>query len=285
MSKELVKTEIGMMTFTEPQIDLIKRQIANGTTADELALFLYVAKKTGLDPLTRQIHCVKRRAKDKKTNQWIDKMTIQTGIDGYRVIAERTGDYAGQDEPEFIYKLNEQGKKTLECAKVKVYKWKGQTRYCAGVGVAYWDEYVVMVDEYNGDSKTGNQVPNSMWEKMPHGQLSKVAEALALRKAFPQDLSGIYTNTEMEQADVRGEDLPTPKIEITKSADEYRKDYIALTEELEELLRQSNDRSANGWAARNHPDNWKEEQTAENFVMAIDVITQKINEKKSKLGK
>jgi hypothetical protein len=114
-------------------------------------------------------------------------MTIQTSIDGFRVIAERSGDYGGQDEPEFI---EEEGK--LVCCKVRVYKFRGDTRYCAAVGVAYWDEYV----QLDKDGKV-----SGLWRKMPHVMISKVAEALALRKAYPQDLSGLYTGDEMQQAD------------------------------------------------------------------------------------
>lgn len=176
MSTELVKIE-----FSDDQIGLIKSQIAPKATNDELKLFLYQCKRTGLDPLARQIYAIHRWTKDG------DKMTVQTSIDGFRVIAERSGDYAGQDEPVFEHDGN-----NLLKATVKVYRFRGDTRYCAAVGVAYWNEYV-----QNG--KDGR--PMGLWAKMPHTMLSKVAEALALRKAYPQDLSGLYTSDEMAQAD------------------------------------------------------------------------------------
>lgn len=174
MSNELVKLD-----FSQEQINLIKSQIAPKATDDELKLFIYQAKRTGLDPLARQIYAIHRK------QNGVDKMTIQTSIDGFRVIAERSGDYGGQDEPVFV---KEEGK--LYC-KVTVYRFRGDVRYPAAVGVAYWDEYCPI---YNGQ-------PSGLWSKMPHTMLSKVAEALALRKAYPQDLSGLYTGDEMSQAD------------------------------------------------------------------------------------
>ena len=183
MSTELMKLE-----FTEDQISLIKSQIAPKASNDELALFLYQAKRTGLDPLARQIYCLPIGG----------KMSIQTSIDGFRVVAERSGDYAGQDEPDFVEK---EGK--IECAKVRVYRWKGDQRYLASVGVAYMAEY---------------KQSSPIWTKMPHTMLAKCAEALALRKAYPQDLSGIYTADEMTQsvtedvqAEVTNVEKPAPK--------------------------------------------------------------------------
>lgn len=179
MEKSLMKLE-----FSNEQVDLIKKQIAPGTTDDQLKLFIYQCRRTGLDPLTRQIYCMLRNAKNKDTGQYEKKMTIQTSIDGFRVIAERSGDYGGQGKPVF----NELDGKLIS-AEVTVYRFRGDIRYEAAVGVAYWNEYVPQSGQ------------DQMWQKMPHAMLSKVAEALALRKAYPQDLSGLYTNDEMQQSD------------------------------------------------------------------------------------
>jgi len=199
------------ITYTQDQVQLIKNQIAPQAKDEELKLFLYQCQRTGLDALSRQIYCIFRKTKN-PDGTWGQKMTIQTSIDGFRVIAERSGDYAGQGEPIFI---DLDGK--LLCAKVPVYRFKNGTRYRAAVGVAYWDEYVQLNDEYINGKPTGKKIASSMWAKMPHVMLSKVAEALALRKAYPQDLSGLYTTEEMGVADMTEEVFDIkPKTEIPK---------------------------------------------------------------------
>lgn len=175
--------DIPEVSWTAEQVDLIKHTIAVGATHDELRLFLYQAKRTGLDPLARQIHFVKRK----------DKGTIQTAIDGYRLIADRTGKYAGNDDylfdeglSQYSHMATQRGNPTTATA--TVYKM------CDGVKTAFtatagWDEY------FPGDAQ------GFMWKKMPYLMVGKCAEALALRKAFPAELSGVYTNEEMMQAD------------------------------------------------------------------------------------
>jgi len=178
-----MSNELARIDFSQDQINLIKSQIAPKATDDELKLFLYQAKRTGLDPLARQIYAIHRwNGMQKK-----ETMTVQTSIDGFRVIAERSGDYGGQDEPVFCY----EDEQIINC-RVTVYRFRGSVRYPAAVGLAFWKEYVQI-------NKEGN--PSGLWLKMPHTMLAKVAEALALRKAYPQDLSGLYTNDEMNQAD------------------------------------------------------------------------------------
>lgn len=170
MNQQLIKIE-----FSKDQIELIKSQIARDCNDNELQLFLYQCKRTGLDPLTRQIYAIKRSS----------RMTIQTSIDGFRVIAERSNSYAGQDAP--IWTYNPDGT-ILNCT-VTVYRFRGDIRYPAGVGVAFFNEYYPN--------------PVNLQKTLAHTMIAKVAEALALRKAFPQDLSGLYTADEMNQADIQ----------------------------------------------------------------------------------
>jgi phage recombination protein Bet len=201
--------EIVKINYTKEQIELVKSQVAPKATIDELNLFLYQCQRTGLDALSRQIYAIHRG----------NKMTIQTSIDGFRVIAERSGDYAGQDEPEFI---EQDGK--LICCKVAVYRFKGEQRYKASVGVAYWSEYA--------------QSNNPMWQKLPHTMLSKCAEALALRKAYPQDLSGLYTGDEMEQA-AEFIVVEQPKKKLSDTALKSAIERIAKGEDLIDKLNES----------------------------------------------
>lgn len=176
MTKELTvkKEDKKPAPYTQDQIDLIKRTVAKDATNDELKLFLIVAARSGLDPFSRQIHFVKRKGQG----------TFQTGIDGYRAIAERSNSLAGIDDA--VY--DSEDKLQPEKASVTVYRLIGGIRV-PFTASARWNEYKP-------------SPPNDfMWNKMPYLMLGKVAEALALRKAFPNDLSGLYTHEEMAQAD------------------------------------------------------------------------------------
>ncbi len=176
MAKGELVAAVQGQAFTKDQVDLIKRTIAQGATDDELKLFLYTCEKRRLDPLAKQIYFQKRRRKNGP-----DQMTILTSIDGYRLIANRTGLYAGNDDPVVDNEDNPRR------ATATVYKLVGGLR-CAFTAVARWDQY------YPGDDQ------GFMWRKMPHLMLGKCAEALALRKAFPEELGGLYIDEEMHQA-------------------------------------------------------------------------------------
>lgn len=169
--------------WNREQVETLKRLVAVDCTDAEFGLFAEVCKRTELDPFTRQIYAIKRAG----------RLTIQTGIDGFRATAERTGQLDGQDGP---YWCGPDGAWTEVwpdsrepfAAKVVVYRRDSQRGF---TGIAHFSEYA--------QKKDGRLT--EMWGKMPRTMIAKCAEALALRKAFPRQLSGLYTSDEMDQAD------------------------------------------------------------------------------------
>lgn len=167
--------------FGEEHMRIVRDAFAPTASQAEFEVMWAGAKSRGLDPVKKQIHFVKRWDSLRGCDVW----SSQVSIDGFRSLAESTGLYDGQDEPEFTYTTDGE----VMLARVRVYR-KDISR--AFVGVARWNEYV---------QTTKNGEPSHMWRKMEHAMLGKCAEALALRKAFPEKLGGLYTGDEMAQAD------------------------------------------------------------------------------------
>jgi len=166
----------SLALWTPEQTQLISTTIAPGCSNDELRLFAYACQRTGLDPFSKQIYAIKRGG----------KMTIQAGIDGLRAIAERTGQRDGSE----TYWCGDDGiwadvwlnSKPPAAAKTVIHR-KGAAH--PFVGVARFADY---------------NAGQGLWSKMPAAMIAKCSEALALRKAFPADMSGVYSTDEMDQA-------------------------------------------------------------------------------------
>jgi len=170
-------------TITPEQRALIKQTIAKDATDLELELFFYDNARRGVHPLDRLIHFTKRGG----------KYTPVTSIDFMRSRAAATGEYVGQDDVEFSGTPM-----TADfAAAVRVYRFV-QGQRCPFTATARWSEYKPDQD--------------FMWRKMPHIMLGKCAEALALRKGFPQELAGLYEAAELDQANRSAVDQVTGEI-------------------------------------------------------------------------
>jgi phage recombination protein Bet len=179
----------GQTFWTEKQKAALQQLgIGNAQDAD-LAVFFHHCTRTGLDPFARQIYMIERWTKNGP------RQTIQTGIDGFRLIARRATD---RRNGTFGYEP------TLWCGDDGqwVDVWLSKTPPAAAKVTVIRDgstfPAVALYSEYAGTDKQGN--PTQMWRDKGSLMLAKCAEALALRKAFPQDLSGLYTADEMDQA-------------------------------------------------------------------------------------
>lgn len=174
MTKEVATTQHGAIShqkmFSEEDVKTIREAYAQGASDSEFKVFLNVCEQTRLNPFTKQIYFIKIQG----------RMTTMTSIDGLRLIAERTGKYVpGKDTS---YNYDKAG--CLYSATSYVKKLGPDNTWHEVAATAIFSEY----------KKSGG-----VWSTMPHVMLAKCAESLALRKAFPADLSGLYSEEEMPQ--------------------------------------------------------------------------------------
>ncbi|MBW0294030.1 hypothetical protein ATN37_25550 [Rhodococcus sp. MH15] len=244
-------------TFTDVQVAALRQLGVEDAPKGDLDLFFHQAKRTGLDPFAKQIYMLGRRTKIKVWNErakrqdeeWVMKYTIQTGIDGYRVTGHRLARLAGDDiavEGPFWRGADggwddvwlDPNRPPLAAKYIVV---KNGVKYSS---VAMYGEYVQTY------SKDGQQVPNSMWAKMPANQLAKCAEAAAWKKAYPNDFSGMVLEDavqviEAESTSVTSERVPAPKggtaglaaaLGVTAEPEQPAIEARATPDELQELL-------------------------------------------------
>jgi len=172
--------QLATQEFTRDQVDLIKATVAKGATDNELKLFMHNCKRLGLDPFAKQVHFIKYGT---------SPGTIIVGIDGFRLVASRTGQHSGTKRGVL---RNDKG--DILGAWCEIYRkdWTHPAR----------EE--VPFNEYYNDR-------NPSWKKMPETMIKKVAECAALRMAFPAELSGVYGHEEMDQAVAETKEALQPK--------------------------------------------------------------------------
>ena len=207
----------GQTSFNKTQVATLRHMGVENAPEEDLRVFFHVCQRTGLDPFARQIHMIGRNAKVRDSSgreRWTTKYTIQTGIDGFRLIGRR------------------EANRRHETISVPPHEWMHQDGTWRPVWSKQWGTplaakatvvregqsftAVAMFDEY-AQTKSGGLT--SMWAQRPAGQLAKCAEALAWRMAFPQDLAGMYTDDEMSHADghAPGEQGEAPRSATAKA--------------------------------------------------------------------
>ena len=195
-----------LLHLNGPQIQLIKRTVAADTTDSEFNLFIEVARRLGLDPFKRQIHCVvySKKNKDKR------KLAIIAGIDGLRALADRSGTYRPDDEATAIdidpaLKDVETNPLGIVSASLKAFKQDKKGEWFPITGTAYWEEFAPIRQQWadvNGKwSPTDKWAidASSLWRKMPRLMIAKCAEGQVLRKGWPEDMGGLYAQEEMDR--------------------------------------------------------------------------------------
>lgn len=212
--------------WRSPENANLLNNVCAGLSPAQKDQFVYTCKLLDLNPLVRQVYPVSRDG----------KLTIQTSIDGFRLIAERTGRYAPGKEALYIY--DDENK--LVSVTVYVKKMTPDGTWHEVPATAHYSEYVCY--------KSGGTIPNVFWKTKPHIMLAKCAEALALRKAFPAELSGVYTDDEMGQASniiPQKEPEKEPEMDIPVAAPEPTKQQIfedlvnhdkTLKEKIEKMI-------------------------------------------------
>jgi len=178
MSTEIAKRQTTEIDFTTEQIDVMRKTIAKDATPIEFDLFLNIAKSAGLNPFHRQVFFVKRGGIGQTT----------ASVDGLRLIAHRTGQYRGQVGP-------------MWCGLDGEWKdvWIEQTPPAAakvGVWREGFSEPLWAVANFNAYCAN-----TPIWKKMPELMIAKCAESLALRRAFPLEMCGLYSSEELESED------------------------------------------------------------------------------------
>jgi phage recombination protein Bet len=191
-------------------IGVLESSLYPGAKAESIKLVIGYCRAAQLDPMLKPVHIVPMRVKQKKRDgagfDWVWRDVIMPGIELYRIKADRTGQYLGLSEPTFGPEQVIAGVKYPQWCKITARRLVGN-RTAEFPATVYWLESYAT--EGKDDQGNDSQAPNRMWRKRPYGQLEKCAEALALRRAFPE-LGAVPTADEMAGKAIEGDTVEQP---------------------------------------------------------------------------
>lgn len=228
MSNSLVVTS---QVLAERGVDLatwsaLKNSIYPGAKDDSVLMALDYCRARQLDPLMKPVHLVPMYIKDSKTGKGEMRDVVMPGVGLYRIQADRSGNYAGADEPVFGPDITQvlNGVEVIfpQWCKYTVHKRMPSGEIVAFSAKEYWSENYATAGR-------DNIAPNAMWKKRPYGQLAKCAEAQALRKGWPE-IGQQPTAEEMEGKNI---DLADVR-DVTPQA-ESSSDVMATSATLQEI--------------------------------------------------
>jgi phage recombination protein Bet len=194
--------------FTEEEIKSVQdayKDIQNGPLSPTQAMVLLTrCKAANADPVAGHIVPQIRNVQG-DDNQWIKRMVLVTTIDFLRLVADRTGEYSPGADTQFGAEWPAVDKSGFPGAPV----WAKS--FVRKFAKNTWHEYSAQAffREYAQLKRGGGLT--TMWAKMPYGMLEKCAEAKALRRGFPNELQGLYSHEEMQQADNDVDTAEPPK--------------------------------------------------------------------------
>lgn len=181
----------------------LKNSIYPGAKDESVMMAVDYCRARQLDPLLKPVHLVPMNVKDAKSgkNEWRD--VVMPGIGLYRIQADRSGDYAGADEPEFGPDVTQK----LSGVEVTFPQWCKYTvsKRMASGEIVEFSAKEYWIENY-ATAGRDTSAPNAMWKKRPYAQLAKCAEAQALRKAWPE-IGQQATAEEMEGKYIDSEEI------------------------------------------------------------------------------
>ncbi|WP_052143547.1 phage recombination protein Bet [Aeromonas hydrophila] len=212
----------------EPTWNALCNTIYPGANPDSVVMAIDYCKARGLDILLKPVHLVPMQVTDARTKEKVWRDVPMPGIGMYRIQADRSGNYAGVDEPVFGPDVTEEFQDPYnQSAKIKVTypQWCKYTVFKMVNGQRIAFHALERWKENYATQSSKTECPNAMWRKRPYAQLAKCTEAQALRKAWPE-IGSEPTAEEMEGKEIIINEIPGNQLQQASPAKSRALDAI-----------------------------------------------------------